>query len=232
VIGGYSSNGANDDFGLVRYLSNGDQDSTFGINGRVITAIGDSDEDAYSVLVQPDGKLVAAGSYINGGFRNYALVRYNTDGSLDNNFGGNGKVTTAISANNNEAYAVALQPDGKIIAAGYANDGTRENFSVARYISGLNLGLLDFSASNNEILVYPNPLAQNNTLQYTLSKSEKVSIHLVDMMGRTVENIVTEQNQEIGEHKQNIQIPDVLASGPYLIVISSSDGHMSVQVIK
>jgi uncharacterized delta-60 repeat protein len=232
VIGGYSSNGVNDDFGLVRYLSNGNQDSTFGINGRVITAIGDSDEDVYSVLVQPDGKLVAAGSYLNNGIRNYAMVRYNADGNLDNNFGANGKVTTMISASNNEAYAVAMQPDGKIIAAGYANDGTKENFSVARYISGLSLGVVDLSGSKNEILVFPNPLAQTNTLEYTLTQNETVSIRLVDMKGRTIENFITEQNQEWGEHQQRISIPDVLASGPYLIVISSLSGYMSVQVIK
>ena len=232
VVGGYSNNGVNDDFGLVRYLPNGNQDSSFGVNGKVTTAIGSSNEAVYSLLVQPDGKLVAAGSSLFGGINRYALVRYNVDGSLDNSFGANGKVTTVMSVSNNEAYAVALQPDGKIVAAGYANDSIKENFSVARYISGLNLGILDFSASNNYLLIYPNPVAQNATLEYTLSKDETVSIRLIDMQGRIVKTLISEQNLEAGEHKQAIQFPDGLASGAYLITISSPSGHLSVQVIK
>ena len=76
---------------------------------------------AYSVAIQSDGKIVAAGnSYGDGSNADFALVRYNTDGSLDTNFGIDGKVTTAIGSGDDYAKSVAIQSDGKIVAAGYS----------------------------------------------------------------------------------------------------------------
>ena len=68
--------------------------------------------------MQPDGKIVAAGHAIIGSTADFALVRYNLDGSLDTTFDTDGKVTTAFGSGNDTAFAVALQPDGKIVAAG------------------------------------------------------------------------------------------------------------------
>ena len=75
---------------------------------------------ASSVAIQSDGKIVAAGYSDNGSNWDFALVRYNTDGSLDTSFDGDGKVTTAIGSGDDYAYSVAIQSDGKIVAAGYS----------------------------------------------------------------------------------------------------------------
>ena len=233
VIGGYIGNGVNDDFGLARYNANGTLDATFGTNGIVETAVGDSDEAIYSLAVQPDGKIIGAGSTIsNVGLYKNAITRYNTDGSLDNNFGGTGIVTNVLSASNNEAYATAIQHDGKIVTAGYANDGTNDKFSVARYISGLNLGVLDFSSSVNLVLIYPNPITQSATLEYTLSKEEQISISLVDMQGKTVKTFADNQTQATGYHKQPVLLSDQIASGTYLLLISSPNGQVSIKIVK
>ena len=98
MVAGYSNNGSNDDFALVRYNTNGSLDTSFDSDGKVTTAIGSGNDYACSVAIQSDGKIVAAGYSNNGSNDDFALVRYNTDGSLDTSFDSDGKVTTAIGS--------------------------------------------------------------------------------------------------------------------------------------
>jgi uncharacterized delta-60 repeat protein len=110
---------------LVRYNNDGSLDTTFGTGGKVITEImGTSEVNALSI--QSDGKIIAAGRSlsVNDNFlpgpngADFGLVRYNEDGSLDMTFGAQGKVTTDLNSTGESIYAVSVQPDGKIIAAG------------------------------------------------------------------------------------------------------------------
>jgi uncharacterized delta-60 repeat protein len=122
------------DFAVARFNADGTLDDSFGTLGKVTTSFGGSDNEANAVAIQANGKIVAAGfgpaSPGNGGF---ALARYNLDGSLDSSFGGSGKVTTSFNSNGfAKAKAVAIQSDGKIVAAGFAADG-RDHFALARY---------------------------------------------------------------------------------------------------
>ena len=82
---------------------------------------------------QPDGKLVAAGTGDNGSQFVFALARYNPNGSLDTSFNGTGNVTTAIGSVQDDAIALARQPDGKLVAAGYSDNGSNDDFALARY---------------------------------------------------------------------------------------------------
>jgi uncharacterized delta-60 repeat protein len=116
-----------------RALLNGNGlDSTFGTGGEVVTDFGGVDVAA-KVLMQPNGKIVAAGTSTSGGVSSFALVRYNSDGSLDMTFGTNGKVTSPLGS----ATGAALDANGDIIVAG---QDFRTQFVVARYTSG---GALD-----------------------------------------------------------------------------------------
>ena len=132
VAGGRTWNGQNYDFAVARYNTNGGLDNTFNGIGVRITDFG-NDNYVRSVALQPDGKIVAAGSAFSGGKFNFALARYNTDGSLDNTFSGDGKQTTSL-VGSNFAMSVALQSDGKIVVGGYTNVYTGGiDFSIARY---------------------------------------------------------------------------------------------------
>src|SRR5439155_1317723 len=128
-----TNNGINYDFALVRYNTNGTLDATFGTGGKVTTAVGTSDDAAYALAIQADGKLVAAGATDDGSNYDFALVRYNANGSPDTTFGTGGKVTTAIGTRDDVASAVAVQADGKLVAAGDTGDGGNNYFALARY---------------------------------------------------------------------------------------------------
>jgi uncharacterized delta-60 repeat protein len=133
VVAGNSRIGSNDDFAVVRYNTNGSLDTTFDTDGKVTTAIGSGTDEARSVVVQSDGKIVAAGYSDNGPNFDFAVVRYNTNGSLDTTFDTDGKVTTAVGLGDDEAYSVVLQSDGKIVAAGYSDNGPNFDFAVVSY---------------------------------------------------------------------------------------------------
>jgi uncharacterized delta-60 repeat protein len=126
------------DFAVVRFKADGSLDETFGNSGKVITDFNDEFDLASDVIIQPDGKIIAAGE---ASFK-FGLARYNADGSVDDAFGSGGKVTTSFFGRGDRAVALALQPDGKIIAGGNAvitgGDGTVavRDFALARYTPG------------------------------------------------------------------------------------------------
>lgn len=111
----------------------GGLDATFGGVGAVATAVGTADATAFAVAAQPDGRLVVAGRAFNGTDDDFALVRYNLDGTLDNTFGTGGIVMTPIGSAADAALCVALQSDGKIVAAGYSFNGVKFDAAVVRY---------------------------------------------------------------------------------------------------
>ena len=138
VVAGFCRGASNDDFCFARYHVNGTIDTTFGMGGTVISPIGSGIDQAYALALQPDGKIVAAGYCMNGSGADFCLARYHSNGTLDTTFGlnGNGKVTTPIGSASDQAFAIALQPDGKIVAAGRCHNGSDWDFCLARYEGG------------------------------------------------------------------------------------------------
>ncbi|MDQ3220105.1 MAG: CHRD domain-containing protein [Acidobacteriota bacterium] len=150
VVAGINSNGSNNDFVIMRYYPNGTLDDTFdganNGNGIVITPIGSGDEEAYGLVIQPDGKIIVAGRTSNGSNTDFAVVRYNTNGTLDATFDGDGIAITPIGSGSETARSVAVQPDGKIVVAGYSVVGSNNDFAVVRYESN---GSLDSTFDGN-----------------------------------------------------------------------------------
>jgi uncharacterized delta-60 repeat protein len=134
VAGGTSTAlGGTSDFALARYNSDGSLDPAFGSNGKVTTDFFQDNDSLKATAIDSDGKIIAAGSASRPGERpEFALARYNPDGSLDTTFGANGKTTTNLTGDD-VAYAVALQADGKIVAAGTSAIHDFPKFGIARY---------------------------------------------------------------------------------------------------
>jgi uncharacterized delta-60 repeat protein len=132
VVGG--AGGAGGRFALARYIPSGALDLSFGGDGKVVTNFASGFDAAVAVAIQPDSKIVAggwSGPSRSNDYR-FAAARYNTDGSLDPAFGGDGKVTTNFTTGNDYAWDMALQSDGEIVLAGAAA-GAGERFALARY---------------------------------------------------------------------------------------------------
>jgi uncharacterized delta-60 repeat protein len=134
------------DFALARYHANGSLDTSFGGDGKVTTGLLSSEDVAAAVAIQPDGRIVAAGHTTNTGDHDFALARYNSDGSLDGSFEG-GTLVTEMGAWD-EAEALAIQADGRIVAAGWSWSATTgdNDFALSRYNTD---GSLDASFSGD-----------------------------------------------------------------------------------
>ena len=124
--------------GVAWAANAGDLDTSFDGDGRVVFDVfGGVNDSAQAVAIQPDGKIVLAGSWAgfasDGSGRTFAITRFNPDGSLDKAFGSGGRTLVAFPNAAAEAKGVAIQPDGKIVAAGSTNAGGDSDFAVARY---------------------------------------------------------------------------------------------------
>ncbi len=133
--GGALGNKSDPKFALVRYQRDGSLDPTFKGDGTVITNFTPGDDGAYSMAIDPDGNIVAAGLAGNNTPRpRFAVARYLTDGTLDGTFGGDGKVTTDITPRFDSAWGVAVQTDGSIVCSGVAGSGgSHASLAVVRY---------------------------------------------------------------------------------------------------
>ncbi len=129
------------DFILARYMADGSSDPTFGVGGVVTTDFGDgSYDDAYALLLQPDGRSLLGGYSTSAGdpgvlfgADQLALARYTPEGLPDMGFGDNGKVVVDAGSLDEEIRALALTPVGSIVAAGFANGERGGDVLVARF---------------------------------------------------------------------------------------------------
>ena len=212
VVAGYSDNGSNEDFAVVRYNTDGSLDTSFDTDGKVSTAIGAG--EALSIALQSDGKIVVAGNSYNGSNDDFAVVRYNTDGSLDTSFDTDGKVTTAIGAGNDYALSMALQSDGKIVVAGVSDNGGNYDFAVVRYIasdstapaapilnsvtSGDRRVTVTFTAGANNGAVITDYEYSLNGGAYTSAGTTTSPFTITDLSGRTAYSVTIKARNSAG----------------------------------
>jgi uncharacterized delta-60 repeat protein len=130
-----------DDIWVARYRRDGTLDPEFGQGGEVTTVLGGG-EVARAVAVQPNGQIVVVGWKD----RDFAVLRYLPHGDPDRSFDGNGQVITDFNGAADAAYAVAVQPDGKVVVVGYSYDDDDSDFALARYTT---TGALDPSFDGN-----------------------------------------------------------------------------------
>ena len=151
-------------FALARYNSDGSLDSSFDGNGKVTTQFGNVDEfapytgAAYStatgIALQSDGAIVVAGYTLKNSGSDFAIARYNSDGSLDTSFNDDGKLTTGFrETGDDQANAIAIQTDGRIVVAGFTDNEGSFEFALARYNSDTVVATLPTSGGNVTALI-------------------------------------------------------------------------------
>lgn len=133
VVAGVTE-GSNSDIAVARLTSVGAPDGTFGVGGKVTTAVTPREDAAYAVIVQPaDGKIVVAGEADD----DFVLVRYSSTGQPDSGFGTSGIAKTNVTSGAFDgARALVRQSDNKLVAAGQANPAVAADFALVRYTTG------------------------------------------------------------------------------------------------
>ena len=142
--------GTRTDFALARFLSGGTLDTTFDLDGKVLSDFNGNRDQANALLLAPDGSIYVAGfaeaavlpvGVPQSSFRDFAVARFDSSGQRVNDFDADGRVTTDFAGESDAAASLALTPGGQLLAAGFATmpgapnrPGTGQDFAVARYV--------------------------------------------------------------------------------------------------
>lgn len=209
-----------------KYDSKGKISADFGNSGTARIHWGNI-TNLYAVVQQPDGKIIFGANESDK--MEFSLARINADGSPDDEFGIQGIINTpfdfgAIGTD------LGLQPDGKIIQAGYVQYEDDSDFAMVRFINSLNVGTLEISGDQTEILVYPNPVAEEAMLTYTLTSQEAVVIDIIDASGRVLKTYQAIESKIPGLHRRILDFKG-LANGYYIVRVNSSATSKSVRII-
>jgi uncharacterized delta-60 repeat protein len=219
-------------FKVARFNDDGTLDSTFGVNG-----LAEMDVEGYAMAmsVQEDNKIVLAGAAYGNIEMFFGIGRFLPNGDVDSTFGSNGFVTTEISSFC-YARASAIQPDGKIIAAGQARKNANYAFALARYNSSFDSSIAVGTTSNcfpvSAEAVYPNPVKFSTILKYTLKEKASVSIELFDLNGRFIDSFQQNEVEETGEHVKRLTLSKKLSDGNYILRILTGSSEVTTIITK
>ncbi len=218
------------DFILARFNADGSIDRSFGIDGKVTTDMGSGlrQEEALAVAIQSDGKIVVAGYTAIDATppaldpsETFALARYNSDGNLDTSFGVGGRVSNNV---NGRAHAVAIQPDGKIVAAGEFNFASTNgsdfaDFTLARFNAD---GSLDFpfASSGTGQLALDIGSATNSVRNLVLQPNGAIVVS-----GKPTGNFAGSDHTDIARFNANGTLDASFGSGGVLTLAGAEVGE-------
>ena len=244
VVAGYTGDDIfGGDFALVRYNANGTLDTSFGTGGKVTTAIGGDDDRAHAMVIDGSGRIVVAGYALIGSDNDFALVRYNADGTLDTSFGTGGKVTTDFGYTDDRAHAMVLDDDDFILLAGQSGN----EFALARYLperslsTDTRLSALSVSTSTDGSAFSAgtfSPAFAVGTAGYTMAQLAGVTHVRVTPTTRDPNATVTVQGQATTSSSASAAVPVTAgATTTVSVVVTAEDGRttrtytISVQVL-
>jgi uncharacterized delta-60 repeat protein len=219
-------------FVAARYNSNGSLDITYGTNGILECDLGTFWTPynlIQAIVLQPDGKFLVAltkpeqnpaspspNSY------DFVISRFDPNGDYDNDFGGDGQISTAFYGKYDEAFAMVLQPDNKIVVAGTTDTGINRDFALARYNNTITLDTPNQNVNPDLVILYPNPVKNILNLAGTDAAGIR-QYSIFDMLGKV---IYKGTGEELQVDTQNF------SSGIYNVVITTEKGIVRRKFIK
>ncbi|HEX7880728.1 MAG TPA: hypothetical protein VF720_15040, partial [Candidatus Eisenbacteria bacterium] len=146
---GSSQAGTEPAIALIRRMTDGTPDPGFGTGGMALTRIPGRTIFGHAVALQPDGRIVVAGDFLDGDNFDFLVCRYTTAGVLDPTFGIGGIVVTSLGGDD-RADGIAVQPDGRIVVVGGSVAGSNSTFAAVRYLAN---GTLDPQFGNQGVVL-------------------------------------------------------------------------------
>ncbi|HNW98272.1 MAG TPA: T9SS type A sorting domain-containing protein [Bacteroidales bacterium] len=231
-LAGTSNTNPTNSFALIKYNSNGSIDLSFNQSGKVLMPIRKS-SICNSVELQEDGKILISGySLDDSNNSDFTLVRLNINGSIDSTFGTDGIVLTDFGTNVDYSTCMAIQPDGRILLGGKSDLNFFNIVAIARYISGLNIGIIDFTTDANSVFIYPNPVNSETVIEYELLNDEILSVDLFDMNGKLIKTFISNETRNKGKHKETLNFDESIKAGNYILSLKNNSNHFEIKIIK
>ena len=217
---------------MTSLSANGQINADFGLDGISLTQLPNQFLEA--VQMQVDGKILATEYQPTGGCcsADIKLIRLLDNGVYDASFGTNGIVTVNFLNENNQANAITMQPDGKIIIGGISGNQINSDFALARFDSKIELSNSDFAFANRSFSVFPNPINKSVTLDLKLVIPENLTVDLYDSFGRKISNLIQNTDFPAGNTMQKLELPESLSKGVYFLSISNVQVISNLKIIK
>jgi len=235
IYGCYTHGTESDDFVTYRFTPDGLADPTFGNDGIAITQT-DGNTYIHASMAQYDEKIIAGGYQWIEDHGDFAMIRELENGSPDASFGtdGTGVVYTNASPgidDDNRIYSLAMQADGMVIAAGHAyQPGSNMDFAIARYFSGLDVGIGENENKTMAVNIYPNPVKDQFGISFALEQASKVKAEVVNTNGQTVA-LITNMFFLEGKHQLRWNA-EGLPEGVYVIRMTIENEVYTSRIIK
>jgi uncharacterized delta-60 repeat protein len=217
---------------LLKFLPDGTLDTTFGTDG-LVTDSTDPITYANDLVVQSDNKIVLAGGYGSiFSTQDFVLWRYLPTGEPDLSFGTNGSVLSDFTNQTQDINGMALQADGKIIAAGKGDFTGNRDFLVARYTNDIVSGIEE-SQNLSSLSIYPNPVAQGGQVLLNLSQSLSPSarLRIYDLSGRIIQTSAVSELIGMDESSYALRLTAGISTGTYILEVDV-DGTNASQLLR
>jgi uncharacterized delta-60 repeat protein len=214
--------------GLVRLNADGSLDKNFGNSGMLIISVDSFFNIVNDMVVQEDGKIICGGRYGAGNSGSF-LVRYNSDGSVDKNFAFMGVLRIGLQGPS-LVNALALQADGKVVLAGNVYTANKTELYVMRLLNKLNVGVLSEEKLANNVMVYPNPVSDEVSVEYKLINSGIVHLKVLDLKGNVLQEVSATDIEKTGDHALKFKLLPSIQTGVYILQLQSGKEQASVQI--
>ncbi len=221
LVGGRTRNGDTTSYAIVRHLSNGSLDASFGNNGVAVASFGNPNNAIYDMAFLSDGRIVAGGFSLYDGELDLSLARFTSDGLVDSTFGINGFVLTDLNPASSAAADLAVQPDGRIVTGVYGLP-----HSLHRYLTSPDVSIAEMPTSARA-QVSPNPT--NNMLTLTVGSAiDIMGLRVVDATGKQVPTVAVISSN----HDELMMDVSGLVVGMYTLRVQTKSGMASVRFVK
>lgn len=233
VIVGYSKLLPLTEFAIIRLLGNGEIDHSFGEAGKQLISFNSSPlNQATSVAIQKDDKIVISGFSYQGDYNCFSMARLNENGQIDSTFGIQGKVITDFNANS-ASNDMLIQEDNKLVLIGISNNqlGDTTNFGLARYTVDLVLNNTETKIRDIQLKVYPNPVIDDLSFQFDLLEKNQLSLYLLDNTGKVLQTYFKQKEHIGGLYNYQLETSN-LKSGAYYLVLSDPNNSFVQRIIK
>lgn len=233
VVTGWSQINLSDpDFFLFRYNQDGSLDNTFGTNGFVRTDYGT--DYAEGLIIQNDGRIVVSGysqSHTEAIYKAVVLC-YDNTGSLDPLFGTNGMIRIQLGQQDADVSAMCVDNNDQIVIGGTCRMASTDfDYTLIR-LTSTPVGVENLQDNSFSAHLFPNPSADKINIIYTLEKNSKLSVFLIDGLGRVVQTFLNNEFRPAGNYSDGLEVMSNLPAGMYFIKIVSDENSKVIQWMK
>ncbi len=204
------------DFGLVRLQADGALDTSLDGDGILITTWVPGYDNPSKLALQPDGKILQAGT-VEGDF---AVARYTAAGAVDASFGVGGLAIADLSGDLDFANAMALAPDGRVVVMGDVATGDGD-LGILRFLNDIGMDVTMTEEEAHVLHTYPNPASELVTLEYEWPEAVELTCTLMDAEGRMVRSVAIPE-RPVGKQCEVLDLHG-LAAGTYSVVLIAGD---------